>query len=356
MKPMVHIVIRAAKFALAILPIILILAAMWPQPAAAGVNDEELKGAVYIEGDVIDVTWDDEGILLSTAEGNVYLRFTSEQGRIFELRGDALTYERVTLGDGFGHRISIEGDAKLDYGGNNLAAGRIEGLLEPLGLTMDKGVELDAEGFDVTSDALTLVEEGGDDADEPLYNANISGDARATFYRTMEETRPEPATVSGTAIPLPVHINPDFEVLTLTADGFDVVFNDDGLVGASFPHGAYGKTDTGYVVTQSALEMSALEEFIATDCNIVGPDVDIDCDVMTFYPDDKLIELAGGVVLKSDEGSLSVDALTVIYDDYGVRELSAQGNVTLDFTLVLFKEQEVEETKAGEASGGDAPE
>ena len=312
---------------------------------AAAIEKDDLEGTVYIEGDQSEVTWDKEGISRWEAEGNAYLRFTSAGGNVFELRGDRLVYSLegdTTPGNEY---VTLEGNIEVRFNGNSLRAGNIKGWLRPLDIAISDGVKLTAEIFEVSCQALTLMESASMAADSPIYTASVPmpGESEIIFYRDVEATPGTPVEQGPKAIPLPVDLNPDFKIITIKAVGFEVVFEDENVLGVEFPNGAEAVTDTGYTITQATLSMKGLDEFSATDCRIIGPDVIINCDEMVFFPEEKHIELTGNVSLASGEGGLCVDALTVLYDDNGVKELRASGNVRIDFSVFLSEESERDE-------------
>ena len=317
---------------------------------AAVIEKDDLEGTVYIEGDQNEVTWNEEGVSRWEAEGNAYLRFTSSGGNVFELWGDRLVYSLegdTTPGNEY---VTLEGNVEVRFKGNSLRAGNIKGWLRPLDIVMSDGVKLTAEIFEVSCQALKLIESASMATDSPVYTASIpmSGESEIIFYRDVEATPGTPVEQGPKAIPLPVDINPDFKIITIRAVGFEVVFEDENVLSVEFPNGAKAVTDTGYTITQAVLGMKGLDEFSATDCRIIGPDVIISCDEMLFFPEEKHIELTGNVSLASDEGSLCVDALTVLYDDNGVKELRASGNVRLDFSVFLSEESGRDETSDGD--------
>lgn len=312
------------------------------QQLFAAVEGDGIVGAVYIEGDENEVTWDNDGISRWEAEGNVYLRFTSVEGEVFELWGDRLVY---LSGDEFGERrkwIAIQGDVRLSFGINNLSAGSVEGYLSPLDLEAAEAVKLIAGAFEITTQKLQLMESPDSGAEIQLYIASVPGDeeSEVVFHREPDETRETVSMPKSSAIPLPVDINPDFNSITASAYGFEIVFREDEIISAVFPNGAAALTDTGYSITQAKLRMIGMDEIIATECRMIGPDVDILCDEMTFYPDKKILELSGNIVLSSGEGSLRVDSLTIMYDDDGVKELRARGDVILNFSVFLSDESD----------------
>jgi hypothetical protein len=89
------------------------------------------------------------------------------------------------------------------------------------------------------------------------------------------------------------------------------------------------------VFTGERFSFDGWVEIDAYECNITGPDVEISCHVMALFPDDKRLKLDGDVTLTSNEGGLRMDSLEICYDELGVKELCAQGNVRVDLTLVL---------------------
>ncbi len=322
----------------------------------AAVEGDGIVGAVYIEGDENEVTWDDDGISRWEAEGHVYLRFTSAEGEVFELWGDRLVY---LSGDEFGEkrkRIAIQGDVRLSFGVNNLNAGSVEGYLSPLDLEAAEAVELIAGAFKITTQKLQLMESPYSDAEIPLYVVSVPGDeeSEVIFHREPDETLGTVSTPRFSAIPLPVDFYPDFNSMTASAYGFEIVFREDEIISAEFPNGAAAITDTGYSITQAKLRMNGIDEIIASGCRMTGPDVDITCDEMIFFPDKKILELSGNIILSSGEGSLRVDLLTILYDDDGVKELHAKGDVILDFSVFLSDESD--ENDAQQEPAGDEAE
>jgi len=308
----------------------------------AAIERDGIVGTVYIEGDENEVTWDDDGISRWEAEGNVYLRFTSTEGEVFELWGDRLVYSSEGDEQEKKKRINIQGDVRLSFGVNNLGAGSIVGYLSPLDLEAAGAVKLIAGAFEITTRKLQLMESPDSGAEIPLYVASVPGDeeSEVVFHREPYETRETVPTPNSSAIPLPVDINPDFSFITANAFGFEILFHEEEIISAEFPNGAAAITDTGYSITQAKLRMNGIDEIIATECRIIGPDVDIKCDEMTFFPDQKSLELSGNIILSSGEGSLRVDFLTILYDDDGVNELRARGDVKLDFSVFLSDESD----------------
>ena len=342
--------------------IILIAQSPVNQQLFAAIETDDIAGAVYIEGDENEVTWDDDGIALWEAEGNVYLRFTSTEGEVFELWGSRLVYSSEGDEHQNRKRISIQGDVRLSFGVNNLSAGSIIGYLSPLDLEAAEGVKLIAGAFEITTHELQLTESPDSGAEMPRYVASVAGDeeSEVIFQREPGETRETVASPNSTAIPLPVDINPDFSFITANAFGFEIIFHEEEIISAEFPNGAVAMTDTGYSLTQSKLRMNGIDEIIATECRMIGPDVDIQCNEMTFFPDQKSLELSGDIILCSDEGSLRVDFLTILYDDYGVKELRARGDVNLDFSVCLIDEpgpdESIEDDNEQTESGGGSSE
>ena len=332
---------------LAVAGIILFAQSPVSQQLFAAVEGDGIVGAVYIEGDENEVTWDDDGISRWEAEGNVYLRFTSTEGEVFELWGDRLVY---VSGNEFGEKrkqIAIQGDVRLSFGVNNLGAGSIEGYLSPLDLEAAGAVKLIAGAFEITTQKLQLMESPDSGAEIPLYIVSVPGDeeSEVIFHREPDEILETAPTPRSSAIPLPVDINPDFNSMTASAYGFEIVFREDEIISSVFPNGAAALTDTGYSITQAKLRMIGMDEIIATECRMTGPDVDIICDEMTFLPDKKILELSGNIVLSSGEGSLRVDFLTILYDDDGVKELRARGDVILNFSVFLSDESDGDGTQ-----------
>jgi len=329
-----------------------------PEASLAQLAGDEIRGTVYIEGDVNDVAWDDTGIKQWDADGNVYLKFTNHDGRIVELWGDKLRYERKMDSGIPVEWVSVQGDVRLAYGANTLDAQRIEGTLEPLVLDIEDGIKLDAVEFDLASDSLELKDTGGSTAPGlSLYKATIVGDATVVFPREIAPARPIKPAPGPIAIPLPIDVNPEFEVLTVKVGGGTVDFTDDAFTAGTFPGNAVGETDSGYTFTLVDLNMYGLEKIQGSDCSIEGPDINMRCDNMTFLPDERRLVLTGGVVLRSDAGALAVDSLTVEYDDNGVSRLDAVGNVVLDFSIILGEQAPPpDESPTGEDAGGDGPE
>jgi len=304
----------------------------------------ELTGTVFIKGDVNDVTWDDTGIAHWEARGNVYLKFTSAEGRIAELYGDELLYEKRDLNGVPSHWASVNGNAKLAYSGNTINAGSIEGFLEPLKLDVSSAVELHSEQLDISSEALSFSSTIIQDKETPDYIVNFPAKANGTFRRTFVETNLPTESPVTLGLPLPVDFRPDFELLDFEAEGGEIQFDDNGLVNASFPSGGKVETDTGYIFTGDKLSFDGWVQIDASGCRITGQDVEITCREMAFLPGEKKLDLKGDVSLGSNEGTVYMDSLGICYDDNGVSVLSARGNVRIDFTLTLGEDNSVGST------------
>jgi hypothetical protein len=339
-------------------PLVLFVLVLSCMVSFAQVGGDDISGMVYIEGDVNDVTWDDDGIKLWDAIGNVYLRYTTDDGRVFELWGNELTYERRTDNGRPVEWVSVEGGAKLTYGLNMLVSERIEGILDPLDLDIEDAIELKTEDFDLSCDLLTLTLTGNIAGTEiSRYTADIVGEAIVSMQRVAGYQPREEPKQFDLAIPLPIDVNPEFEILTLTVNGGEVNFSDEEFISASFPNGAVGETDTNYFISVLTLDMYGLTKIIGNSCQIEGPDINMKCRDMRFYPDDRLLVLTGDVVLRSDDGSLAVDSLTIHYDEDGISRLNAVGNVILDFSIFLTDDALVVDAPAStEHEGGDETE
>jgi hypothetical protein len=214
--------------------------------ASAGVEDVRyLTGSVFIRGNLNDVSWDDEGITRWEAEGDVYLRFTSDDGEIVELSGDELLYERKYLEDVPYHWVSLRGNGNLQYGEYSVYASEIVGVLEPLQVDVSSGVKFVSGEFNIACEALSLNSELISEGDIPLYTVNIPGDANATFRRPVKRIEPVIEEMTRGTLPLPVDFRPDFDTLTIEAGRIELEFDDNGLLGAYFPAGGRVETDSG---------------------------------------------------------------------------------------------------------------
>ncbi len=305
-------------------------------PAYAQETDiRGLTGTVYIKGDKSEVEWDDIGVVRWTAQGNVYMRYTSAEGDIVEIHGDRLDYERRTSESGQpAHWVSISGNVQFNEGEYSINAGKFEGYIDPLDIEASIGVEFKTEQLEISSEELTFSEKQPDVEGGATYLVSVPGDASALFKR-LKKPAPPPPPQNQPILPIPIDLNMDFDTMTMAASDFELEFNDDGFLDGFFPKGGEAETDTGYNFTGKSLYFCGWSQICAYNCTITGPDVEMYCLSMSFYPDEKRLELNGSVTFTTDEGVLSMDSLVARYDDDGVSELTASGNVKIDLKLIL---------------------